>query len=299
MNCPACGAENPANQEFCDSCGAHLPHEVAPPAAPPVEPPPIPASPSPAPTPPAPSPTPPKKKLTGPVIGIVAALVLLCALGCCIGSFALFNDDSTDGEDTVVVDEESDRGRIEISEERGFATSMDALEDAADQYYRGDDWWYLEISTEDDYEEYYITPDEATYDKGVIIERRNREWFVTDVYTVDMSQVALQETEPTSEEDTTPEEWAVWTVNEFMTAISEGRVDDAYALTTTPMSDYDLSALPNTYTNVEFIGAELQRDDSVIVIFTLTWEDDSTENVAATCVAENSSWYVSDMGSAD
>lgn len=367
MNCPACGAENPDDKEFCGDCGAHLdtgempagdapaevevdadgipdspyvettaiPHEqyaatpVAPPTgtygqsqaygepqAPPAQPtyqqPPAqpayqaqptyqqPAQPTYG-TPPA---APPKKK-TGLIIGIVAGVILLCILGCCITLFVIPTDDetTTTDEDTIVVEAEGERGRIEISEEEGFADSMDALTDVADQYYRGEDWWYIEIAVEDDYEEYYITPDEATYDKGVILEQRNGEWFVTDVYTVDMSQVAVEEGTGTGEEaaasDLSDEDAAALTVDAMLVAIMEGRIDDAYALTTTPLYDYDLSVLTGEYTDWEFLGVEIQEDGSAVVIFTMYWSDGTTENVGALVLLEGGTWYVSDIGSAD
>lgn len=335
MDCPACGAENPDGKEFCGDCGAHLttgePHEDqatptdAPgPTEPYEEPPTLPDSPyvettaipheqyaatpvaplvasyeQPAQTPPAP---PPKKK-TGLIIGIVAGVVLLCILGCCITLFLIPTDDETTSNGTVVSEAEGERGRIEISEEEGFASSMDALTDVADQYYRGDDWWYLEIAIEDDYEEYYITPDETTYDKGVILEKRNGEWFVTDVYTVDMSQVAVEEGTGTGEgaaaSDLSDEDAAAMTVDAMLVAIMEGRIDDAYALTTTPLYDYDLSVLTGEYTDWEFLGAEIQDDGSAVVIFTMYWSDGTTENVGALGVREEGTWYVSDIGSAD
>lgn len=248
-------------------------------------------------------PAPPPKKKTGLIIGIVAGVVLLCVLGCCITLFLIPTDDETTTNDTVVSEAEGERGRIEISEEEGFASSMDALTDVADQYYRGDDWWYLEIAIEDDYEEYYITPDETTYDKGVIIEKRNGEWFVTDVYTVDMSQVAVEEGTGTGEgaaaSDLSEEDAAAMTVDAMLVAIMEGRIDDAYALTTTPLYDYDLSVLTGEYTDWEFLGAEIQDDGSAVVIFTMYWSDGTTENVGALVVREEGTWYVSDIGSAD
>ena len=289
MDCPACGARNPDDKEFCGDCGTHLPGAA------------IPAQPTPpqqyAPVPP----TPPKKKRTGTIIAIVAAIILLCAFSCCMLLFVLPGDSDPDGGD-IVVEAEDGRGRIEIKEEQGFESSMKALEDVADQYYRGDEWWYLVIGEEDDYEEYYITPDEATYDKGVILEKRNEQWFVSDVYTVDMSQVAIEEGEDepaTDTADLSDEEAAAWTVNELLLAILDGRMDDAYDLTTTPLYDYDLSELTGQYDDWEFIGAEIQNDGSVMVIVTLHWVDDTQENVAALVVAENGTWYVSDLGSAD
>ena len=378
MNCPACGAANPDDKEFCGDCGAHLdtgempadqaapadaagavepeeepssmpdspyvettaiPHEqyvptpVAPPTGtyePPSQPPAQPAYQAPQ-TPPAyqqppaqttystqpayqqpptqpsygtPPAAPPKKK-TGLIIGIVAGVILLCILGCCITLFLIPTDDetTTTDEDTIVVEAEGERGRIEISEEEGFTDSMDALTDVADQYYRGEDWWYIEIAVEDDYEEYYITPDEATYDKGVILEQRNGEWFVTDVYTVDMSQVAVEEGTGTGEEaaasDLSDEDAAALTVDAMLVAIMEGRIDDAYALTTTPLYDYDLSVLTGEYTDWEFLGVEIQEDGSAVVIFTMYWSDGTTENVGALVLLEGGTWYVSDIGSAD
>lgn len=252
-----------------------------------------------------PPPAPPKKK-TGLIIGIVAGVVLLCLLGCCITLFFIPTDDettTTEDENTIVVEAEGERGKIEISEEQGFASSMDALSDVADQYYRGDDWWYVEIAIEDDYEEYYITPDEATYDKGVILEKRDNEWFVTDVYTVDMSQVAVEEGTGTGDEtvttNLTPEEAAATAVDTLLLAILDGDMETAYAVTTTPLFDYDLSVLTGEYTDWEFLGAEIQEDGSAVVIFTMYWSDGTTENVGALVVLEGDTWLVSDMGSAD
>jgi hypothetical protein len=333
MKCPACGADNPDDKEFCGDCGVHLtpeqtaaeaagvpeppyvettaiPHEqyAAATAPPPVEtnqgayqPQPQPTQPvyqqpAYAPPPSAPPAAPPKKK-TGLIIAIVAGVVLLCLLGCCITLFLIPTDDTTD--DTNVT---QDDDQIVISAEEGFASSMDALSDVADQYYRGDDWWYLEIAIEDDYEEYYITPDETTYDKGVILEKRNGEWFVTDVYTVDMSQVAVEEGTGTTDTDTTgmtDEEAAATAVDTLLLAIMEGRMEDAYAVTTSPLYDYDLSVLTGEYTGWEFLGAEMQEDSSVVVVFTMYWSDGTTENVGALVVPGDLAWYVSDMGSAD
>lgn len=363
MDCPACGAANPDDKEYCGDCGAHLetgelpagqepspvpdspyiettaiPHEqytatpVVPPTgtyepsahqAPPTygqqpptyEQPPAqatyqapPAQPTyqapPAqPTYAAPPAVPPKKR-TGLIIGIVAGAILLCILGCCLTLFLVPTDDETiTGEDTIVVEAEGERGRIEISEEQGFASSMDALTDVADQYYRGEDWWYVEIAVEDEYEEYYITPDEATYDKGVILEMRGDEWFVTDVYTVDMSQVAVEEGTGTGDvaaaSDLSDEDAAAMAVDAMLVAIMEGRIDDAYALTTTPLYDYDLSELTGEYNDWEFLGAEIQDDGSAVVLFTMYWSDGTTENVGALVLDEGGAWLVSDIGSAD
>lgn len=375
MDCPACGAANPENKEFCGDCGAHLDtgemppeqtaltdapgtegHEEGSPAVPdspyvettaipheqyvaaPVSPPTAsyeqsaqtpPAQPSyqapqtpptyqqppaqatyqsqPAYQQPPAQPsygTPPKKK-TGLIIALVAGVILLCIIGCCVTLSLIPTDDetTTTDEDTIVVEAEGERGRIEISEEEGFADSMDALTDVADQYYRGEDWWYIEIAIEDDYEEYYITPDETTYDKGVILEQRNGEWFVSDVYTVDMSQVAVEEGTGTGEEaaasDLSDEDAAALTVDAMLVAIMEGRIDDAYALTTTPLYDYDLSVLTGEYTDWEFLGVEIQEDGSAVVIFTMYWSDGTTENVGALVLLEEGTWYVSDIGSAD
>ena len=246
---------------------------------------------------------PPKKK-TGLVIGIVAGIVALCLLGCCITLFFIPTDEETTTTDnTIVVEAEGERGKIEISEEQGFADPMDALGDVAEQYYRGADWWYVEIAIEDDYEEYYITPDEATYDKGVILEKRDDEWFVSDVYTVDMSQVAVEEGTGADTSvvtsDLAPEDAAAVAVDAMLVAIMEGRTDDAYALTTSPLYDYDLSVLTGEYTDWEFLGAEIQEDGSAVVIFTMYWSDGTTENVGALVLQEGDAWLVSDIGSAD
>ncbi|MDO8847104.1 MAG: hypothetical protein Q7W51_01775 [Coriobacteriia bacterium] len=365
MICPACGAANPEDKEFCGDCGVHLttgevpaapepgpdeavqgvleepaptsrvpespyvqttaiPHEqysatpVAPPTSgyqqqpaneqpayqqtPSSQPTYQQQAPSAQPTYSAPPATPPKKK-TGMIIAIVAGVILLCILGCCVTLFFIPDDETTtDDENSIVVEQEGERGRIEISEEQGFESSMDALTDVADQYYRGEDWWYVEITMEDGYEEYYITPDEATYDKGVILESRNGEWFATDVYTVDMTQVAIEEGADEPATDTTAltaEEAAAWTVNEMLLAIMEGRIDDAYTFTTTPLYDYDLSELTGEYTDWEFLGAEIQEDGSAVVLFTMYWSDGTTENVGALLVVGDEGWYVSDIGSAD
>lgn len=319
MNCPACGAENPEDKEFCGDCGAHLPQETpyvqataipheqyaagaVPPPQVPAQPAYQPAQPTYTPTPPA---APPKKK-TGLIVGIVAGVILLCIAGCCITLFFIPTDDETtttdEDQNTIVVEAEGERGKIEISEERGFADSMDALTDVADQYYRGDDWWFIEIALEDDYEEYYITPDEATYDKGVILEKRDDEWFVVDVYTVDMSQVAVEEGsggDSTATGDLAPEDAAAMAVDAMLVAIMEGRLEDAYALTTSPLYDYDLSVLTGSYTDWEFLGAEIQDDGSAVVIFTMYWSDGTTENVGALVFQESGVWLVSDIGSAD
>lgn len=316
MKCPACGVENPEDKDFCGDCGARLPEEVAAPAAPPAEAP-APAAPAyqaPPPayqTPPAgayapPAPAAPKKKLSGPVIAIVAGVLVLCALSCCIGGFLVFKPEKpekkTEDPTKIVVKEEPNRGKIEISKEQGFETSMDALTDVAQQYYQGEDWWYLALSEEDDQAEYYITPDETTYDKGVILERRDDEWFVTDIYTVDMSQVEVTpEEDPTTEntEDITPEEWAAWTVNELLTALTEGRIEDAYTFTMQPLSDYDLSEFTGQIDSWEFLGAEVQDDGSVVVLWTMYWTDGTSNNVGGIVQAGDEAWYVSDMASAE
>ncbi len=330
MKCPACGAENPEGKEFCGDCGARLPHEdataipheqYAAAAVPPPPSMPQPASPAQPPAPPTytttqppaqpaytqiPPPAPPKKK-TGLVVGIVAGVILLCVMGCCITLFFIPTDDettTTDGDGkTTVVEAEGERGKIEISEEQGFADSMDALGDVAEQYYRGEDWWYVEISLEDDYEEYYITPDETTYDKGVILEKRGDEWFVVDVYTVDMSQVAVEEGSgadtSAATSDLAPEDAAAIAVDGMLVAIMEGRLEDAYTFTTAPLYDYDLSVLTDSYTSWEFLGAEIQDDGSAVVLFTMYWSDGTTENVGALVLQEGDAWLVSDIGSAD
>ncbi|MRS12541.1 MAG: zinc ribbon domain-containing protein [Actinobacteria bacterium] len=285
MNCPACGALNPDGKEFCGDCGAHLPHDAV--AAGPA-----------AETPPPP---PPKKK-TGLIIGIAAGVLALCLLGCCITLFLIPTDDTTDttsaDSDTIVVEAEGERGKIVIHPEQGFSDSMDALTDVADQYYRGADWWYLEIVIEGEKEEYYITPDETTYDKGVILEKRDGEWFVTDVYTVDMSQIAVEEGTDTTADTTTastPEEGAATAVNALLLAMMEGRIDDAYAVSTPPMSDYDLSVFTGEFTDWEFLGADVQDDSSVVVLFTMTWSDATQSNAAAVVIEDSGAWYVSDM----
>lgn len=340
MDCPACGARNPEDKEFCGDCGAHLsqetpaepegiqvspaetgetehsnipespyvqttaiPHEqYAAGTVPPVPQPP--AQPAYAPAPPA---APPKKK-TGLVIGIVAGVILLCIMGWCITLFLIPTGEETPtttggDENTLVVEAEGERGKIEISEEQGFTDSMDALGDVAEQYYRGEDWWYVEIALEDDYEEYYITPDEATYDKGVILEKRDDEWFVVDVYTVDMSQVAVEEGSgadtSAATSDLAPEDAAAIAVDGMLVAIMEGRLEDAYTFTTTPLYDYDLSVLTDSYTGWEFLGAEIQDDGSAVVLFTMYWSDGTAENVGALVVQEGDAWLVSDLGSAD
>lgn len=253
------------------------------------------------------SPAAPPKKKTGLIIGLVAGVILLCVLGCCITLFFIPTDDETtttgEDENTLVVEAEGERGKIEISEEQGFADSMDALSDVAEQYYRGEDWWYVEITLEDDYEEYYITPDEATYDKGVILEKRDDEWFVVDVYTVDMSQVAVEEGSgadtSAATSDLAPEDAAAMAVDGMLVAIMEGRLEDAYTFTTAPLYDYDLSVLTDSYTSWEFLGAEIQDDGSAVVLFTMHWSDGTTENVGALVLKEGDAWLVSDIGSAD
>jgi hypothetical protein len=286
------------------------PQYPAPPAQPQygATPPPVqaqyqPAQPPYAPAPPA---APPKKK-TGLIIAIVAGVVLLLVMGCCITLFFIPTDEETtttsEDSNTIVVEAEGERGKIEISEEQGFADSMDALGDVAEQYYRGADWWYVEIAVEDDYEEYYITPDEATYDKGVILEKRDDEWFVVDVYTVDMSQVAVEEGSGAGASavtsDLAPEDAAAMAVDAMLVAIMDGRLEEAYSLTTTPLSGYDLSVLTGSYTDWEFLGAEIQEDGSAVVLFTMYCTDDTPENVGALVLQEGDVWLVSDIGSAD
>lgn len=319
MKCSACGAENPDGNEFCGECGTALQPVSSPAVAqnaeavPPA--PGVPAAPAPvaAPQYAAPAAAPqyaaapaaaPKKKLTGPIVAIAAGLVLLLLLSCCIGGYLLLRKKPVETEKTetnteIVVKPEVGRGEIVISKEKGFPTAMDALADVADQFYQGKDWWYVVVTEEDNRVEYYITPDETTYDKGVVIELTDSEWFSTDVYTVDMSKVNIEKTEPTGDEDITPEAWAAWTVNEFMVAIQEGRMDDAYDLTAPPLSDLDITQLPTDWKDIEYIGAESTEEGDVVVIFVITWEDNSTENVGALVIPGDDGWYVSDMGSAD
>jgi hypothetical protein len=320
MKCPSCGAENPDGKEFCGDCGAKLPDEVPaavpePPAAPPVAPPPAYTPPATAPVAPpaytapvapvAPVPAAPKKKLTGPVIAIVVGVLLLCCISCGIGGLFLFKDNGKTTEDTdpkktiVVDDKEKDRGKISISKEQGFAEPMDALSDIAQQYYKGADWWYVTIAEEDAKVEYYITPDETTYDKGIIVEKTGDEWFVTDIYTVDMTQVEPPTTEPADETDVTPEEYAAYVVDQLLTALYEGRVDDAYAYTMQPLSDYDLSELSGQFDSWEFLGADEQDDGSVVVLLTMYWSDGTQNNVGAQCQWGDTDMYVSDMASAE
>lgn len=319
MKCSACGVENPDGNEFCGGCGADLtpgsppvvpenvgvpsPAPGAPAAPAPVAAPQYAAAPAAAPQYTAPAATAPKKKLTGPIVAIAAGLVLLLLLSCCIGGYLLFRKkpvktEKTETKTEIVVKPEIGRGEIVISKEKGFPTAMDALADVADQFYQGKDWWYVVVTEEDNRVEYYITPDETTYDKGVVIDLQDGEWFSSDIYTVDMSKINVEKTEPTDEE-VTPEAWAAWTVNEFMLAIQEGRTDDAYNLTAPPLSDLDITQLPTDWKDIEYIGAESTDEGDVVVIFVITWDDNSTENVAALVIPGDDGWYVSDMGSAD
>ncbi len=321
MKCSACGAENPDGKEFCGDCGADLTPD-SPPVVPenvevPSPAPEVVAAPTPVAAPQpvaayaAPAPqyaaTPaaaPKKKLTGPIVAIAAGLVLLLLLSCCIGGFLLFKKkpvktEKTETKTEIVVKPEIGRGEIVISKEKGFSTAMDALSDVAEQFYQGKDWWYVALNEADDRVEYYITPDETTYDKGVVIELKEGEWFSTDIYTVDMSKVKVQEDPPANTDDLTPEEWAAWSVNEFMIAIQEGRVDDARDLAAPPLSESDLSQIPGDWTDIEYLGAEAGETGDVAVVFTITWADGTKENAGAVVVPEGDGWYVSQLGSLD
>jgi hypothetical protein len=317
MKCPVCSVENPDGKEFCGDCGAPLPEPVAPATVEAPAPTPTPATPAaaaPAPTP-APQYQPPaaaqpvaapaastKFKLTAPIALILAGVILLGLIGCGVGAFLIFKKPAktviTEDPTKIVVKEEPGRGEIVIRKEKGFGTAMEALADLAEQFYKGADWYSVIVSEEDARVEYYITPDETTYDKGVVIELKDVGWLVTDTYTVDMSKIQIKEEPPKKDDEYPPEVWAAYAVDQLLTALKEGRYDDALAMTTQPLSDTDLTQIPTNWTNIEYVGSNAQEDGNYIVIFTITWEGGTDESAGAIVMpTTDQGWLISQLGS--
>jgi hypothetical protein len=314
MRCPVCGTEDPTPAEFCASCGAPLPHPAEPPQARTEAP--VGVTPTTAPVPrayPAPSAYPPpaahatsddlpievqerrfKNILGAVIVGVLAVAIV----GGGIAAYVLTRD--KDENDPRTTSKKEEGKALDIRTERGFETSLDALSDAGTQYYGEDaEWWYYPLVEEDDIAEYWLGTNDGEWERGVIVEARDGEWFVSDTYTVDPQDV---EPEDPAEGDVTAEEAAAWALNEFIISMYEGRYEDMMAVTSSPLSEFAPEELveifaPADLTDFEITGAEAYDDGTAIVAFTLGYSDGTYYEIGAICtLGDDGYYYVSDIG---
>lgn len=314
MRCPVCGTEDSTPAEFCASCGAPLPRATEPqqarpdaapgqgPVAAPVTPPyPVPSA---YPTPAAhvtadDLPVEVQERRFKNILGAVIVGVLAVAIvGGGIAAYVLTRD--KDEKDPQVASKKEEGEKLDIRTERGFDTALDALSDAGVQYYGEDaEWWYYPLVEEDDIAEYWLGTSDGDWERGVILEARNDEWFVSDTYTVNPQDV---EPEDPAGDDVTAEEAAAWALNEFILAMYEGRYEDMMAVTSSPLSEFAAEELveifaPADLTDFEITGAEAYDDGTAIVAFNLGYSDGTFYEIGAICtLGDDGYYYVSDIG---
>lgn len=262
MRCPRCGTENPAGVASCSACGARL--SPPPPPAAPVR----------------------KKRPVWLIVAAVLGTLFLLAVICAVAGALFF----------LPVREEIQQVDMKETSERagdGYSTPEKALDAEAKNLLSGD-WVFYTVDETDEYVEYWIGPKNAQFVKGVIVTKLDSgKWVASDVYTLDLSQQAADtpgdggaqdRAEEDSGDDTgasegepTVEEVAVWVVSEYLTAVGEGRGDDAYDLTMAPLADAGPDAMVGDFESFEITFSETQPDGSVVVYFTLQWPDESSD----------------------
>lgn len=284
MRCAKCGTDNAPNRAVCSACGAQL--------SPP--PPPSPASLR-------------KKRPAWLIIVAIAGTLLLLAAICGLVALLLLVPTNTDSGDKTPP----------VSTERagdGYNSPEKALDAEATNLLSGE-WSFYTVDETDEYVEYWIGPKNEQFVKGIIVTKlESGKWVASDVYTLDLSQQASdsasdedagqdadadtsdeETTDETAEEDATPEEVAVWVVSEYLTAVGEGRGDDAFNLTTSPLSDAGPDSMTGDFEAYEIYSAETQDDGSIVVYFTLEWPDQTSDNGALVTTDAEGYMWVSDV----